>query len=156
MHSAKNLPLEHFDIKSAYLHEQYQHKQPIYVKQMQKFDGSYKQAGEYGKLVGSLYGSPPAAYSYTHGLQKFLTWLGYQSSKHDPCLCTKHITHGSTLISTTIADFLVLATDQTLIDELYEQLLTKYKIKRLEQNTISQLDDQAHGKRNPPATTRFH
>ena len=45
IHAAKNIPLEHFDIKSAYLHEQYQHNHPIYVKQMQKFDGSYKHAG---------------------------------------------------------------------------------------------------------------
>ena len=85
--------------------------------------------------MGNLYGSPPAAYYFNHGLQKFLTSLGYQSSEHDPCLYTKHTTRGSTLISTTIDDFLLLATDQTLIDELYEQLLTKYKIKRLEQPT---------------------
>lgn len=42
LHATHKLPLEHFDIKSAYLHEKYQHDRPIYVKQMQRFDGSHK------------------------------------------------------------------------------------------------------------------
>lgn len=54
MHASQQLPLEHFDIKSAYLHEQYQHEKPIYVKQMSKFNGTFRHAGPYGKLVGNL------------------------------------------------------------------------------------------------------
>ena len=135
IHATTKYPLEHFDIKSAYLHEQYQHTKPIYVKQMPRFDGSQKHEGNYGKLVGNLYGSPPAAYYYNYGLQTYLTLLGYTRSENDHCLYTKHTSTGSTLISTTIDDFLVLATHQKLVDELYRQLLTKYKIKRLGQPT---------------------
>ena len=131
IHATTNYPLEHFDIKSAYLHEQYQHTNPIYVKQMPLFDGSHKHQGKYGRLIGNLYGSPPAAYYYNFGLQNYLSSIGYTRSEHDPCLYTKHTPTGNTLISTTIDDFLVLATHQNLVDELYHLLLQKYKIKRL-------------------------
>eukprot|EP00737_Agarophyton_chilense_P005094 gb/GEZJ01007131.1/.p1 GENE.gb/GEZJ01007131.1/~~gb/GEZJ01007131.1/.p1 ORF type:complete len:118 (+),score=12.02 gb/GEZJ01007131.1/:44-355(+) len=36
LHATHNMPMEHFDIKLAYLHENYQHTRPIYVKQMPK------------------------------------------------------------------------------------------------------------------------
>lgn len=67
LHAAVNLLLEHFDIKSACVHEQYQHKNPVYVRQMQTFDGKYNQCGPYGQLVGNIYGSRPAAYYCNHG-----------------------------------------------------------------------------------------
>ena len=40
-------------------------------------------------------------------------------------------TKGTILASTTIDNFLVTASNQTLIDDLYSELLTKYRIKRL-------------------------
>eukprot|EP00178_Gracilaria_changii_P023027 TRINITY_DN68_c0_g1_i13.p1 TRINITY_DN68_c0_g1~~TRINITY_DN68_c0_g1_i13.p1 ORF type:complete len:1094 (-),score=78.92 TRINITY_DN68_c0_g1_i13:769-4050(-) len=130
-HVTYKFPLEHFDIKSAYLHEKYEHDRPVYVKQMPNFDGTYRHEGQYGKLVGNLYGSPPAAYFYNHGLKKFLTKLGFTSSEHDPCLYIKESPTGNTLVSTTIDDFLILGQTQKHIDELYAQLLQKYKVKRL-------------------------
>ena len=102
---------------------------------MPRVDGSHKHEGNYGKLVGNLYGSPPVAYYYNYGLQTYFTSLGYTRSENHHCLYTKHTSTESTLISTTIDDFPVLATHQNLVDELYRQLLTKYKIKGLGQPT---------------------
>ena len=131
LHANNKMPIEHFDIKSAYLHEKFQYHKPVYVTQMPKFDGSYRHNSTYRRLRGNLYGSPPAAYYYNRGLQTFLADIGYRHTEHDPCLYVKHTSDGTILASTTIDDFLVVATTQSLIDELYIQLSRKYLIKRL-------------------------
>lgn len=61
-HALMTLPLEHLDIKSAYLHERYASHKPVHFKQMPTFDGTFRHQGKYGKLIGNLYGSPPVGY----------------------------------------------------------------------------------------------
>eukprot|EP00737_Agarophyton_chilense_P001219 gb/GEZJ01001361.1/.p1 GENE.gb/GEZJ01001361.1/~~gb/GEZJ01001361.1/.p1 ORF type:complete len:266 (-),score=12.80 gb/GEZJ01001361.1/:823-1620(-) len=131
LHARHQMPLEHFDIRSAYLHENYEHDRPIYVTQMPRFDGTYTHQSKNCQLIGNSYSSSPAAYYYNHGLKTFLTQLNFVPSEHDPCLYVKYTAEGTTLVSTTIDDFLVLASAQRHIDTLHHQLLTKYKTKRL-------------------------
>ena len=86
LHATYNMPIEHFDINSAYLHEKYEHDKPIYVKQMPKFDGTFRHNSTYGRLKGNLYGSPAAGYYYNKVLKTFISKQGYQHTEHDPCL----------------------------------------------------------------------
>lgn len=122
---------EHFDINSAYLHENYKHKTAVYIQQMPKFDGTLTHPGQVGKLKGNLYGTPPAAHYYFMGLRDFLTSNGFQQCHSDPCLFIRHMPQAFVLISTSMDDFLVTATNQQLITETYELLTRKYSIKRL-------------------------
>lgn len=131
LHANLSLSVEHFDIKYAYLHERYEYDIPVYVQQMQNFDGTYRHHSKYGKIEGDLYDSSPAAFYYNHGLKTFLHLQGHLPSEHGKCLYILKTPTGFILVSTTIDDFLVLASDQLLINELHKQLLTKYKIKRL-------------------------
>ena len=131
LHATYSTLIEHFYIKSAYLHEKYEHVKPIYVKQMPKFDGTFRHNSTCGRLKGNLYDLLAAKYYYNKGLKTFLSKRGYHHTEHDPCLYVKHMTKGTILVSTTIDDFLVSASNQTLIDDLYSELFTKYRIKRL-------------------------
>lgn len=89
LHAYHHYPLEHFEVKSAYLHERYQHDIPVYVKQIPKFDGTYRHNSQYGLLKGNLYGSPPAAFYYNRDLKQHLRKLRFTASEHDPYLYTK-------------------------------------------------------------------
>lgn len=131
LHAAANFPLEHFDIESAYLHEHYVHPTPVYVIQMPKFDCTSQHQGKYGQRIGNLYGTPPAAYYYNQGLQQFHDILGFKKSENYPCLYTLHNEKATTMISTIIDGFLVLATHITLINKLYDNFQKKYNVKRL-------------------------
>lgn len=55
--AAERLFADHFDIKSAYLHEKYKHDKPVYVRQYLRFNGIMKHPGTGGQLIGNLYGS---------------------------------------------------------------------------------------------------
>ena len=46
--AAGRLKADHFDIKSAYIHEPFKHKKPVFVKQHPRFDGSFKYNGKGG------------------------------------------------------------------------------------------------------------
>lgn len=115
-HTLMNLHLKHFDIYSAYLHERYAFHKPFYVKQKPTFDEIFIHDGKYGKRIGNLYASPPAAYYYSHSLKKYLTSLGFKTSENDTCLYTKATKNdGFIIFSTTIDTFLVLASTQPFI-----------------------------------------
>lgn len=125
------MPLEHLNTNSTYLHQKYQHNYPIYVKQLPNLSGTYNHNSTYGELKGNLYGSPPVAYYYNHGLKAFLKQIGFKPSEHDPYLYVKRTPNAIILFSTTIDNFLFLASTQALIDQLHKNMLCKYYIKRL-------------------------
>ena len=128
----RKLIAEHFDITMAFPHERYEHDQDIYVKQMQRFDKSFKHPHKTGKLELNVYGTPSGGYYYLKGCTKLLRKLGFKQSHDDPCLFVKF--DGPNLfiiVCLNIDDFLVAANHWKLIHELFNALKQKYNIKRL-------------------------
>ena len=126
-----NLKIEQFDISSAFLHEQYNHTTPVFIQQLPRFDGTYKHPCRAGKLIGNLYGTPPASYIYFEALTKFLKTSGYKQANSDPCLFFNNTRKGNIFVTVTIDDFFVAASTTALIDKFYSTLKSRYTIRRL-------------------------
>ena len=57
--AAHGLPLDQLDIKSAFVHEKYGFKKPVYLRQHLRFDGSMAHPGsKAGILIKNIYGTP--------------------------------------------------------------------------------------------------
>lgn len=82
------------------------------------FNGTFAHDSRYGKLQGNLHGSPLAAYFYNQGVKAFPRTLYIQPSDYDPCVYMKQSAKRITLLSTTIDNLLVLASDSQQIDKL--------------------------------------
>ena len=131
MAASVKVKLEHFDITGAYLHEKYQHGNRVYVWQPQWFYGTYKHRATHRELKGNLYGTPAAANIYNTELHCHLRKHGYNQMRSDTSLLTKHQDGYTILVGISMDDFLPIATTQSVIDELYDVLQKKYKVKRL-------------------------
>lgn len=129
--AALNLKMEHFDITAAYLHEDFRHCTPIYVKRYPNFDGSFIQPTTTGILKKNFWGTKQAGNIYYQGLEEFLKQHEYEPTKTDPCLFIKASNHDFTIVALTVDDFIVSSTKSTLITDLYNTLTLKYNIKRL-------------------------
>lgn len=129
--AATGYPLQHFDITSAYLHENSSASTTVYVKQLPKFDGSYSHPSTFGILKKNLYGGKSAGYIYCQGLKSFLLQHGYCQSPHDPLLFFKLTTNSFTLLGISGDDFLVTGSNISLISNLFNTLKTKYNIRNL-------------------------
>ena len=129
--SAHRIPIEHFDITSAYLHEPFSHKTPVFIKQHPLFDGSLKHPEPAGTLERNLYGTRQGGRIFCDGARDFLTTHNFTQLKSDPCCFTKFTPTGYIFVAMTIDDFLACATHQPLLDELHQTLCTKYSVKRL-------------------------
>lgn len=125
----EKLLLEHIDIKSAYLHERYNHDRSAYVQHMPQFEGSFPHNSIYVDLEGGLFGFRPATYYYNYGLKKFFLSIRFLQSKHDPCIYIKRTPQRFILVSTTHE--LPHCFQRSQIHHQYCQLLTKCKSKRL-------------------------
>ena len=125
------LPLEHLDIEGAYLHERFKHSRPVYVKQLARFNGALKHRGEFGQLIGNLYGGKNAGFLYLEGAFKFLRSLGFKQSKSELCLFSRTSSAGSIFLAVSMDDFAVTASNTSLIDAFVNELATKYTTKRL-------------------------
>lgn len=125
-------PLNHFDITSAFTHEEYKFAKPVYIRQPRRFDGTLTHPDRpIGRLKLNLYGSKPACNIYHQGLDKHLQAHGYYPTEADPCLYTKTTSSGCVLIAVTIDDFLVTAPAQSDIDQFATVLRIKYTVKDL-------------------------
>lgn len=129
--AAHRLPLEHFDISSAFLHEDFEHTNPVFIRQHPSFNGSYRHDAQVGQLRGNLYCNRQAGRILSDGARNFLASLGYTQLKSDLCTYTKITADTQAIIATTINDFLICATHTDLISDLYNKLKAKYTIKRL-------------------------
>lgn len=103
----------------------------VYVKEMRRDDGQYKQGKTVGVLNGNMYGSRSAGSYFTQGLMKWLRKKDYTPTEFDTCLHFKQDGDHLILFYVCIDDFLVISTTTTQIDDLYSQLREKYDIKRL-------------------------
>ena len=130
--AAGRLKADHFDIKSAYIHEPFKHKKPDFVKQHPGFDGSFKCNGKGGQLIKNLDGTSSGGYYYLEVMQKYLKGNKYTQSQHERCLFFRINNPTSfILIALCTDDFFVVATDEPLITALFTKLRKKYYVKRL-------------------------
>lgn len=120
-----NLPFEHFDIKAAYLHEPYHQDHPMHFWQPKRADGTLKLEGLVGLLLRNRYRTPPAAKVYLDGLVAHLTTHGYTQSQADPNLLTNVTAKGTICITVTLDDFLAIATNTSLTNDLHQTLKRK-------------------------------
>lgn len=67
--------LEHLDVRSAFLHEEYKYGKPVYIRETPRAGGTYKHGETIGILRLNLYGSPSGTFFYIEGLMKFLGTL---------------------------------------------------------------------------------
>ena len=118
--ASRNMAIEYFDITGAYLHEKYQHKNKVFVWQPQRFDGSYKHKATHGELKDNLYGTPATANTYSTELHAYLKKHGYEQMRSDTSLFRKQKHKDVILIGISMDDFLPIASNPKLIDELYQ------------------------------------
>lgn len=129
--AASGYHLEHFDISSAYLHENASPCQCVYVEQPARFNGNLKHEGNYGLLKKNLYGGKSAGFIYTSGVTSFLDSNCYIPSPHDPLVFTKKTPDEFIIIGVSSDDFAVCSSSVKSIDNLFRTLQHKYNIKRL-------------------------
>lgn len=134
--AACRLHSDHFDIKSAFVHENYGYTKPVLIKQLPKFDGTLRHPGKpAGVLMRNIYGTPSGGYYYLKGAEACLKAQGFNQSNDDPCLFAKFEGPDAfTILALTIDDFLIVATHKERIDDLFQALNAKYKehVKRLD------------------------
>lgn len=54
LHAQQNMPVEHFDIKSVYIHGKCNHNRPVYIKQMPRFNSTFAHDSVYDKVQGII------------------------------------------------------------------------------------------------------
>lgn len=60
--------LEHLDVRSAFLHEDYTYEKPVYIREAARADGTFKNGKMVGIPVRNLYGNPSGMYYYVQFL----------------------------------------------------------------------------------------
>ena len=93
-----------------------------FVWRPQRFDGSYKHTATHSELKGTLYGTPAAADTYSTELHAYLKKHGYEQMKSDTSLFRKQKNKDIILTGISMDDFLPIASNPKLIDELYQTL----------------------------------
>lgn len=78
--------LEHLDVRSAFLHEDYLYEKPVYIREAAKADGTYKHGRTIGFLIRNLYENPSFTYYFVHGLLKHFRKLRENLNDADACL----------------------------------------------------------------------
>lgn len=70
--------IEQFDFSSAFLNERYEHSATVYIQQIPRFDGKYKNPLKISKLIGNMCGTPSASHKYFNALKKYLKSSQYK------------------------------------------------------------------------------
>lgn len=123
--------LEHLDVRSAFLHEEYRYGKPVYVREMPRADGSYKHGGTIGLLRLNLYGNPSGTFYYIEGLMAFLRKMHAQLNEAESCLVRLQMQAGTVIAAVAIDDFIVAAENTKAMDQFYAAMKERYDIKRL-------------------------
>ena len=83
------------------------------------------------RTIKHIYGTPPASRIYFDGLVAYLQKHKYEHADADPSILLRHSSQVTIIIAVGMDDFLLIATNKTLIDEIFKELHRKYKIKGL-------------------------
>lgn len=127
----KGYELYHVDLKSAFLHERFKGKTPLYLQPLPTFDGTTCDPAFVLMLSANLYGTPQACKVYVTGAYAHLRKHGDVQSQADHNVFTKETEHGKILIALTIDDFLVAASSRQMYDDLLATLSLKYRVNDL-------------------------
>lgn len=127
----KGWTLEHIDVKSALLHEDYMYHKPVNMREDAREDGPYNHGKTIGILIWSLYGNTSGTYYYVKGLLKHLREIRAQLNEAEACLMCINMPSGTVIAAIAVDYFLITAETTKAMDEFAEALTTKYKIKRL-------------------------
>ena len=125
------MPIEHIDIKSAYLHEKFAHNgsETVYVKQPPRFNGTYKHQCQGGKPNMKIYGAPSAGHTYLTAVLSLLRKMF--SKRSGPLPLVQKLGKHLIIAAVSMDYFTVLASTAKLKDEFAQALATAYNIKRL-------------------------
>ena len=117
-----NLRLGQFDIKTAFLYGDL--KENIYMKQPEGFDDGTNRVC---KLLKSLYGLKQAPRCWTEHFTTFLKNFGFCQSKADACFYIYHESDKRMFLAIYVDDGIIAASDECLIDKLFEELNKNFK-----------------------------
>lgn len=119
-HSVENgWTLEHVDVRSAFLHEEYKYVKPVCIKEMPRADGTFKHGGTVGFLRLNLYGNPSGTFYYIKGLMAFLRKLRAKMNHAESCLLRLQMAAGTVIPAVATDDFIVAAETPAAMNEFY-------------------------------------
>lgn len=73
-------PLEHTDMKSAFIHTLFKYVQIVYVSEPPRADGTYRHGKTFGKLVRNIYGGKSGAFYFLEEVFELLHKNGCKPS----------------------------------------------------------------------------
>lgn len=129
--SQRGYQLFHIDLKSAFLHERFKDKTPLYLQALTNFDGSPEDKNLAYMLAANLYGTPQACRVYIQGAYDHLRAHGYHQCKSDQNIFTKRQPEDVISMALTIDDFLIAASSAAVYRRLLHVLSLKYRTKDL-------------------------
>lgn len=103
--------LEKFDITNAYINESFEFDNPVYVKEHARADGLFKHGGTIFRFVRNLWGNKLAIFYYFRGMFQSMHKGGYKSTSLEECLFVKQDGDGFILVTATVYEFLVAASN---------------------------------------------
>lgn len=123
-----NLKITHLDVKTAFLNGLL--KENVYMKQPEGFVVKGFE-NKVCKLKKAIYGLKQSSRSWYERVDVFLSKLGYERSKLEPCLYSKNENNSLTLVTLYVDDFLILSDSNNETKHLKEHLNSEFKIKDL-------------------------
>lgn len=121
--ASKNLFLQQFDIKTAFLNGKL--SETIY---MQQPEGYKNGTNRICKLERSLYGLKQASRCWHERFTAFLKKFNLKATKSDPCVFTTSQPDGALILAIYIGDGLVAASDRETAEALLTQLNRKFEV----------------------------
>ena len=118
------------DVVGAFLYPDYPQDEPaLYMKLDDHVaDIVGEPRGCWYRFLKYVYGLPAAGKAFYEIYRDLLLSYGYVVSKHDPCLFFKHVGNDVIYLWIHVDDTYVCASNQLLIDELFEQIRTSFEI----------------------------
>lgn len=119
------------DISHTYVQEPSMNNSPIYVRALPNIQGTHITMDKCDKLLKNLWGGRYAGHYYITAMLALLHCKGYCQSDADRFILSKHESSDRTLISVTVDDFLVVASNASVIDSFHTALTANFSVKRL-------------------------
>lgn len=117
--------LEHLDVQSEFLYEDYFYGKPVYIREASRADGTYKNGKTVGMLKRNLYGNPSGTYYYIQGLLKHLRNIRAKLNEAEACLVRVQMTSGTVVAAIAVDDFLVATETPKAMNEFETALRAK-------------------------------
>ena len=118
-----NLKIRLFDVVTAYLYGEL--KEETYMEQPPGF-GNGK--NEICRLIKSIYGLPQSGRYWNETMNDIFVKMGLERIREDPCVYIMREEEKIVIIGVYVDDFLVLGTDNIIIDRVTERLMQYFKL----------------------------